>query len=538
MTHNPSIRQQLIRAEKLIHSEQKVAAQGILHGLLSQQIDNADDLYLTGVIAYNLDLFNPAANLIKKAIDKDSSKPAYYTLCGLALAQCHQYVLAEQFLQKAIQMQPNNAEYMTNLGTLYQSSGRPRDAEKTFLNALTLKKDDIAALYGIANLFMREFNDKGAKKYARLALKYDPKHAASHLILCQVYRREKELNKEITELKKLIRNHPTFASASYELGHILQKQKKYNEAKQAFDQANTIQDPGYLKKEQIDHEYKEFTQVIDAIKPIDACSQENIIAHAIAPVFILGSPRSGTTLLSSMLGQHKKLYPAGELSYIYDLYVELNQKIGQPDDEAKIIEHLWQPVDQPFQQTLLNAYTQRLNQHAEHLKKGCRIIDKTPFNVQRFPMIAKITPHSPIIHIIRDGREVSWSNYTQNYSNYHWHAHSLENGIVTWERNIVLARKCAEKFQLNYIEIKYEDLVTDPENTLQTLLNFLQLDWDNNCLENYKNHDTPILTASFEQVKQDLYTSSLNKSKNYPQNYAVMTQLAENMLTELGYEIA
>ncbi|RMH15915.1 MAG: hypothetical protein D6698_10500, partial [Gammaproteobacteria bacterium] len=92
----------------------------------------------------------------------------------------------------------------------------------------------------------------------------------------------------------------------------------------------------------------------------------------------------------------------------------------------------------------------------------------------------------------------------------------------------------AQAFNLNYYELHYEDLVQNPEDELRRLLNFLDLDWDDRCLT-FQNTAQPVMTASYDQVKKGLYTSSLKKAIHYPGPYQEMTEAARDMLAKLGY---
>ena len=151
------------------------------------------------------------------------------------------------------------------------------------------------------------------------------------------------------------------------------------------------------------------------------------------------------------------------------------------------------------------------------------------------PIIAKVCPGAPMIFMIRDGRETAFSTFKQNFKEYYWFKFNLEDAIQNWAQTIELVRSSKDALGIVYHESFYEKLVLDPKDNLNELLNFLKLDWTDDLLEFYKQK-TQVNTASYSQVRQPLYQSSLAHTKNnYPVQHANMSGLLDLVLRELEY---
>ncbi|MDP6931856.1 MAG: sulfotransferase [Myxococcota bacterium] len=225
------------------------------------------------------------------------------------------------------------------------------------------------------------------------------------------------------------------------------------------------------------------------------------------PVFIVGMPRSGTSLLEQILACHPEVHGAGELSHVRriteDLPRRLRASLPYPECRAVLDRH-----------TATDLARSHLSELSELAGDKLIVIDKMNFNFLYLGIINELFPGARILHCTRSPLDTCLSCYCQNFNSNlafsnrldhlaHYHR-SYQRLMEHWSRVITLPMR----------EVVYEDLVEDLEGTVSTVLDFLDLPWDDRCLR-FHQSDRTIATASFEQVRRPLYTSSVGRSDRY-----------------------
>jgi len=174
---------------------------------------------------------------------------------------------------------------------------------------------------------------------------------------------------------------------------------------------------------------------------------------------------------------------------------------------------------------------------------NCRIAEKTPGNVKVFPILAKLFPESPLIHIVRDGRDVVNSYLKQKWIDLgtgNQMPITIDSTIAAkeWAKVQTQSREYKEKVLANYLEIKYEDLVLQPESVMKIILNFCGEEYEPSIMEYYKKKHSETPEASSHQVNQPVYSNSVGKWKNELsiEDRRVIDPLITEELIRLGYE--
>jgi tetratricopeptide (TPR) repeat protein len=225
------------------------------------------------------------------------------------------------------------------------------------------------------------------------------------------------------------------------------------------------------------------------------------------PLFILGMPRSGTTLVEQILASHPEVHGAGELKKLNELFVSLRHRLT-PDLGIPRIARL---IDRAVAQDLGREYLNHLTGFA----LGRRIItDKMPFNFRMLGLIALLFPKARIIHCRRDPRDIGLSCYFARFQNEMSFAFNLvEIGryYCDYERLMAHWRQVVGN---PMIEVQYEALIADQEGETRRLLEFCGLEWDERCLKFYDT-ERAVLTASSWQVRQPVYASSVGRWQHY-----------------------
>ncbi len=226
------------------------------------------------------------------------------------------------------------------------------------------------------------------------------------------------------------------------------------------------------------------------------------------PVFIVGLPRSGTTLVEQILASHPQIHGAGELPDVHRVFHSLPRVVG------------W-PVDDPF--SALNAlgpaaarvaarwYLDRLENLAP--PTAARVVDKMPDNIHFLGLIALLWPSARVIVCSRDVRDVAVSCWQTGFATIQWanHPDHIARRLVDSQRILEHWRRSQP---LSWLEVHYEELVNDVECHSRRLIQFLGLEWDPACLA-FHTTRRPVRTASLTQVHQPVYRHSVGRWRHY-----------------------
>ena len=235
------------------------------------------------------------------------------------------------------------------------------------------------------------------------------------------------------------------------------------------------------------------------------------------PIFILGMPRSGTSLTEQILASHSTLFGAGEQSYLPELVKESAPAAGNP--YPKSIATLPHEKFRDFGE----AYIKKLRSHAE---QAARISDTTPMNFLYVGLIATALPNARIIHCMRDPTDTCLSIFMHPLSSPHSYAHELDDLGAFYKLYQRLMAHWHSTLPGRIHDVRYEKMVTDSETEIRALLNYCELPFENACL-NFHETERTIRTPSAGQVRQPIYDNSIRRWKHYEKHLDPLTDLFE-----------
>lgn len=251
------------------------------------------------------------------------------------------------------------------------------------------------------------------------------------------------------------------------------------------------------------------------------------------PVFILGMPRSGTSLMEQILSSHPDVFGAGELKFlpaVIDNILYGQNRINLNEAEPAFpydANASWEARGQ--------RYVEKLQSLAD--KPYRRIVDKMPGNFTLVGLIGAILPKARIIHSRRHPVETCLSNYRIHFAEgQHWSYNLRELGRY-YKRYWYLMKHWREQYPGLMYEVRYEDNVADVEGQARKLIDYLGLDWHEGCLEFY-NTDRPVKTASASQVRKPIYTTSTNRWRKYEKYLGPLLEELGEVVPEYEAEIA
>ena len=307
-----------------------------------------------------------------------------------------------------------------------------------------------------------------------------------------------------TEVLKLGLTDAARRTSLYLRAKACDRLKRYDEAWESAAKANEIGDPQFdpgLYTEAVGVLMQHWTRAAMQDFPSSRSTSE-------VPVFIAGMPRSGTSLLDQIIDAHAQAAGVGEMSGIEHFARELERVW---DASLPAPESFGPMRDRAFK-NMAAAYTQACQQQAPGAK---RIVNKALGNNRVVGLLARLFPKTRIIHAIRDPRDVAVSCFMGGLNNayYPWTARA-EWIAVAWEQSRRLMEHWKRETDLPILDVRYEDVVTDPGTQFPRFIDFLGLPWDEGCTRFHESKRT-VRTLSYDQVNRPLYASSVNRWQRY-----------------------
>jgi tetratricopeptide (TPR) repeat protein len=519
------------------------AAEQIYRQILAVEPDHADVIHLLGVIAHQAGKHDVAVEYIGRAIGLNGNAAAFHNNLGEAYRALRRIPEAIDSYRRALELKPDYAEARYNLGNALKDQGNLDDAIACYRRLLELKADHAAAYNNLGNALVDQGKLDEAIACFQQALKLKPDFAEAHNNLGGVLQETGDLQGAEDSLRAALRYNPRYALAHYKLAELLggklpQKhlaaQRRLLETMDLTDTERVFLHFGLARVLDARGEYTEAAGHLDRGKSLqrlecrkcgreyDPDEHEAFISRMIAactpdffervhgfgleselPVFVVGLPRSGTTLIEQILASHSQVFGAGEITLVRDTMTALG---GQNADSIEGLRRL----DRPTAGRLASRHLDRLRALN---RTALRIVDKVPENYMYLGLLATLFPRSRLIHCRRDWRDVAVSCWMTLFHNPHWanDQQHIASRIHEYQRVMEHWRKV---LPVPLLEVGYEETVANLEGMARKLVAWCGLPWEPACLE-FHQARRPVRTASLVQVRQPVYRTSVGRWKHY-----------------------
>jgi tetratricopeptide (TPR) repeat protein len=446
---------------------------------LELQPDSAEAELLVGNALFDLGQLDQAAGSYTRALVLKPDYTEAHIATAKVLRQIGRIAQADESCGVALKIAPNSGEALALLGEIQADRGRFEDAEQLFRRAIAIAPEQPEAWAGLARC--RKMQPDAAWL------------AAAQRLLAQSLAVGQEINLRYA-LGKYFDDVQDFdqAFSSYRLANELKKRsaQKYDAARvsRRVDQIIAMYDADWLRK---------------------AGAAGN---GSRRPVFIIGMPRSGTTLLEQILASHPEAFGCGELRFWHTARAEYESPGPRETDGRGAIA------------AAAAKYSSLL---ASFSADAARVIDKMPANFMNLGLIHAAFPQARIIHMRRNPLDTGLSIYFQIFSNTHLYANDLEDiahYFTQYSRLMAHWRATLPKDTI--LEVPYEKLVADPEPWIREVVRYVGLPWHPRCLDFHETERT-VVTASNWQVRQRISTSAAGRWRNYERYLGPLRSLIE-----------
>jgi tetratricopeptide (TPR) repeat protein len=450
----------------------------------------------------------------RRALQRKPDYAAAYNNLGAAWNDQGNLEQSLACYRRALELTPDDASVHFNLGNVLREQGRPDETAACYRRALELKPD-YAEAHGNLGSFLEEIGDfQGAEDSFRAALRHNSRLAFAHYKLAKLLggklppqdlAAQRRLLEEtgLTDAQRLLLH--------FGLAQALDARGEYAEAAEHLDRANALQLSHWRHcGQQYDPDGHELliTGIIGVSTPDFFARVRGFGLQSELPVFVVGLPRSGTTLVEQILASHSQVFGAGEIKLVRATRAALG---GQ---DAGFIEGL---------RRLSRQTAGRLaSRHLEKLRAlspaASRIVDKSPDNYVHLGLLASLFPAAKFIHCRRDLRDVAVSCWMTHFRDIPW-ANDRQHMASRFHQYQRVMEHWRKVLPAPLLEVDYEETVADLESAARRLVAWCGLAWEPGCLEFYRAK-RPVRTVSAVQVRQPVFGTSVGRWTHYEQALA------------------
>ena len=461
------------------------------------------------------------------------------TMIKLGSAFSAVQLFAESILlyERALAIQPDNALVYRHLGASLQRMGQVKKAIKCFEQAIHLRPEYVRARINLARALRQLGKAEEAITPLEEAIDLEPDDGEAHMQLAATFRQLGQTELAVERLEQFLSIRPACGEAYYRismirperelisvvekllsdgcpradtiychfaLGNLFNDSEFYDQAFRHFLKANTLQ------RETFTYHAEEISQIVD--RSIRLYSEDffkdkrQFGSASHLPIFIVGMPRSGTTLIEQILSSHALVHGAGET----ETFPGTSRLIVQQLEYAKPVPECMSLMDGKMVEEHSARYLQEL---VLRCPTAVRITDKFPQNFFEIGLIKTLFPDARIVHCQRNPLDNCTSLFFHCFTTFKATFELTELGqyYLQYQR---LMSHWQMLFPGEIFTVQYEDLVLDQERVSRQLIEYIGLDWDEKCID-FHNNERNVLSPSNMQVRQPMYKSSMNRWKRY-----------------------
>lgn len=496
-----------------------------IESALQEKPDDTQAHYNLGIALKEVNRLDDAAAHFQQCVDLDSSNVEAYNALGNILRIQDQHDRAVTCFEKALAIQPAHADsrrsfslVSNDLGVLANRLGHSHEAIDHFRRATNLADSNSEAHINLGITLEQTGNLDQAAASFKNAIVASPNLAQAHYHLAHL-RNHRSTTEEIVAMRSLFAEASTSEAQqiflAYGLGEAHHKLENYDKAFASFALGHRLKNntTSFDLADQI-----RFFELLIGVFDRDffdehqqsGCEDET-------PIFVLGMPRSGTSLTEQIIASHSSVFGAGEQSYLPELVRESALAAANPF--PKSLSALSHEAFQHFGE----AYIEKLRRHSQ---QAVRISDTTPMNFLYVGLIAIALPNARIIHCVRSPMDTCLSIFMHPLSTPHSYAHELENLGAYYKLYQRLMAHWHNMLPGRIHDVMYEQMVADSDTEIRALLAHCNLPFEKACL-NFHETDRTIRTPSAGQVRQPIYDNSVRRWKKYEKHLGTLKDLFE-----------
>jgi tetratricopeptide (TPR) repeat protein len=479
-----------------------------------------------------------ARNAVRIAPENQQS----HNLMGMIMTEANRPHVGEYHYRKVITLsKQRDPILLANLAWNLKNQGRMPESRELYEEAIAAGPEVLQTLLGWARMEEADRNFDRAAELLDRAERLAPGNPSILLSRAVLFGRIRSYEKALDLLDTIAAQNREDGLGPNELlekGRLLDKIGRHTEAFAAFSEGKRLcrEVSGLVYLD--DHA----RQLIDRLRGFFTATRLSTLPRARVredlpqPIFILGFPRSGTTVVEQMLSAHPQISAGDELPFVNEITGAMPRTLNSPMAYPEALAELWMGDRREGLDELRDYYLQRVLQLGI-LEPGARwFTDKMPLNETHLGLVALMFPRAPLIHVLRHPLDVVLSVFSNHLTHGFYCGYALETAARHYVRVMELVQRYRSEMTLRYLPIRYEEIVDEQEESVRHMLDLIGAPFDPCCLEFHENRRYA-RTASYAQVAEPLYDSSRYRYRHYLKQLEPVIPVLEPVIRSLGYAI-
>ncbi|HEY6256608.1 MAG TPA: sulfotransferase [Xanthobacteraceae bacterium] len=528
---------QIRRAEN-----RRAAAEALLSRIVRIDPNNLLATQTLALLLFGKGSLAEAEQHARNAVRLAPTDPQSHNLMGMIMTEANRPQIGEHHYRRVLELTgARDGILLANLAWNLKNQGRMEESRTLYEESVRLAPGIYQTLYGWARMEETDRNFARAGELLDAAERASPGHPNTLLARAILHGRAKDYEKAVGILDTIERQRDGGGMGPMEWsekGQLLDKMGRFDDAFTAFRESKRalreLTGQAYLAEEA--------RSLAERLRAFFTAGRLQILPRAGArgdvaqPIFIVGFPRSGTTMVEQTLSTHPRIAAGDELPTINELTGLIPRMLGSPLAYPEAFADLWLGDQIEALDNLRDYYLQRARQLGV-LRKGAQwFTDKMPLNETHLGLIGLIFPNAPIIHLLRHPLDVVLSVFSNHLTHGFYCAYDLESIARHYVLIMDLVEHYRSQMTLRYLPIRYEDIIADQETHVRKMLGFVGAPFDRRCLDFHENRRYA-RTASYAQVTEKLYDRSRFRYRAYREQLAPVIPILEPAILRLGYAI-
>ncbi len=433
-------------------------------------------------------------DVMKEALSLNPNHPNFLNNIGTCFFQLHKYSVAKKYYEKGLKIDNRHLHILNNLGNLKRETYKIEESIKYYKKVLSIQKDAVPALFNLVGVYRITNQKKLSKEYCKKILELNKKFTDAdrqYSLIHKYVKNDPHLNEMLKKINDDDLNNLEKIHLYYGVHKAYEDIQDYKNSFKFLKTGNEL-----LKKEtkyNFNKDEKKINDYINLYKKIKHFKLSEIHRDLI---FIVGMPRSGSSLLEQILSSHNMVFGGGEIPYIHEI---ANKIISEKKIDASLMD---------------NYRNDYLSLIAELDDSSSVFTDKELLNFYNVGLILSLFPKAKIIDCTRDPIDNCWSIYKNYFPIKTQFVNDFKDISKYYKLYLNTMSFWQKEFPRKIFQLNYETLVQNPKDQIEKVINFCGLEWDANVMSHHKSSRV-IRTLSFDQANKPISKKISNTIKNY-----------------------